>query len=559
MTKENSDRNRLLSIEFGTPAFRKLKNVTIPIASRLTVIAGHNGLGKSTILGLITNASGIPRGKIKSYFNNNFNAPIEDVFFLSPDFDYKEDRKSKPNVRLSYNCNGNELIKRCNVTKNDDLIRLRVHPRTIVVENGKEKTTSAAKVPIPTLYIGMSRMYPIGENEDKDIESHPAKIHAEDITYINECFSKILGNKISDPSVLNTYSIKGIKQSSKVPNLGIDTFAISLGQDSVSVLVTALASFKKLKREMGTSYKGGILAIDEVESGLHPRAQIKLIELLKKQAKELKLQIILTTHSLTIIKEIFATNNTEVDAVQYFMNSENPILLANGSYLRIKNDMLANPILGDDAAPIQKVYFEDEEALFLFEQILIALGVDIYEKYGIQLKLISTKLSCTHLFHMAKADDDFKSIIVLLDNDVITSEKNRLILSENKNFVALPADASANESTPGPHRTPEAIIFHFLQKVTDSVASDAYEDFWYRSTQTAGYSSDSTQYICEEFIKNNYDRVKNKTLFNQHKSFFQSSKLLQLWAIENKSQCEEMLEKLDKAINFCSYLRPKKL
>lgn len=557
MSVNDSKIIKIKSIEFGEPAFRKLKNVSVPIAARLTVIAGHNGLGKSTILGLIANASGIPRGRIKSYFDRNFNAPIEDVFFLSPKFDYTEERNSKPNVRLIYEQNGDYIVKRCNVTKNDDLARLRVHPRTITCVNGKEKTGSAAKVPIPTIYIGMSRMYPIGENEDKGIERPPAKVHIEDAIYINSCFSQILGIEIANQSPLDAYNISGIKKSSKVPHLGIDTLAISLGQDSVSVLITALASFKKLKREQGAAYVGGILAIDEIESGLHPHAQVRLMRLLKREARSLDLQIIMTSHSLTVIKEIFATRHEETDAVRYFMNSNNPILLDKGSYLRIKNDMLANPLLEADAAPVQKIYFEDSEALFFFEQILIALKIDVGQKYGIQFKLISTKLGCNHLLQMAAADDDFNSIIIVFDNDVVTSETNRRLLSENKNFLALPDDITANESTAGTHRTPEAIAFHFLDKVTREDGSEKYNDFWYRAVQLTGYSSDSTRHICEEFRESNYDRERNKTLFNRHKEFFAKSKLIQIWALENETKCLKMLSELDTAIKHCAYLRPR--
>jgi len=43
------------SLMFGSPPFRKLGNINIEFADRLTLIAGHNGIGKSTILGLIAN------------------------------------------------------------------------------------------------------------------------------------------------------------------------------------------------------------------------------------------------------------------------------------------------------------------------------------------------------------------------------------------------------------------------------------------------------------------------------------------------------------------------
>jgi predicted ATPase len=52
---------KVSKITFGDPSFRMLKNITINIADRITVIAGHNGIGKSTILGLIANGSEIKK------------------------------------------------------------------------------------------------------------------------------------------------------------------------------------------------------------------------------------------------------------------------------------------------------------------------------------------------------------------------------------------------------------------------------------------------------------------------------------------------------------------
>ena len=49
---------KVKSLTFGTPPFRKLGNFNIQFADRLTVIAGHNGNGKSTIFGLVSNIFG---------------------------------------------------------------------------------------------------------------------------------------------------------------------------------------------------------------------------------------------------------------------------------------------------------------------------------------------------------------------------------------------------------------------------------------------------------------------------------------------------------------------
>jgi len=47
-----------LPIEFSETPFRKLKGFQLPIAKRITVVAGHKGIGISTIPGLLANASG---------------------------------------------------------------------------------------------------------------------------------------------------------------------------------------------------------------------------------------------------------------------------------------------------------------------------------------------------------------------------------------------------------------------------------------------------------------------------------------------------------------------
>jgi predicted ATPase len=55
------NRTRVLTLEFGDPPFRKLGGLTLEFADRLTLIAGHNGIGKSTILGLVANTFGLTK------------------------------------------------------------------------------------------------------------------------------------------------------------------------------------------------------------------------------------------------------------------------------------------------------------------------------------------------------------------------------------------------------------------------------------------------------------------------------------------------------------------
>src|SRR5690606_29768781 len=78
----------------------------------------------------------------------------------------------------------------------------------------------------------------------------------------------------------------------------------SAGQDNIGKILLAILSFKRLKATHDAAYKGGILAIDELDATLYPASQIKLIEALRKFASNLNIQIIFTTHSLSIMESV---------------------------------------------------------------------------------------------------------------------------------------------------------------------------------------------------------------------------------------------------------------
>lgn len=72
----------------------------------------------------------------------------------------------------------------------------------------------------------------------------------------------------------------------------------SLGYNNILYLATVLAEIEGLS-DKETFVR--ILLIEEPEAHLHPQLQVKLLQYLKQQAKEQKIQIIVTTHSPTIV------------------------------------------------------------------------------------------------------------------------------------------------------------------------------------------------------------------------------------------------------------------
>lgn len=127
-------------------------------------------------------------------------------------------------------------------------------------------------------------------------------------------------------------------------------------------------------------------------------------------------------------------------------------------------DMLGTLPEIQEKLPKIKIYFEDEEARWLFEEILKHEELDIKSGYNHELLLIAVKLGCENLKALFKADDYFKSVIIIFDNDVMDKDDTRRLVDENYNIVALPA-LLTKDITPD-MRTPEYHLFCSKRQIT---------------------------------------------------------------------------------------------
>lgn len=272
---------RLKALKFESKPFRKLGDITIPIAPRITLIAGHNGIGKSTILGLIANGSGNQDTGTQSYLDRQFKADLKDIVHLDYEKDFEAYKASAeiPSPTIEYEINGEQLIKRCSITGRSESRTVRVVPRNVdrtsfKTSDGAVSVGPAAKVPLPTLYLGMTRMLPVGESNPSWVTSVLDKsIHQDDAEFIQTFIDGVIGigSKAEGPREITTLGIKGTGKTAKHPDYTQSPKCVSLGQDSLSAIATALASFKMLQREW-PEYRGGLLVVDELDAGFHPHA-----------------------------------------------------------------------------------------------------------------------------------------------------------------------------------------------------------------------------------------------------------------------------------------------
>lgn len=468
--------------------FRKLENINFEVADKLTVISGHNGVGKSTILGLIANGSEFT--KHKNLLGKDFRSKFEEIFHLDIAKDYTARLDKKYKVILEYEYKGVKIYKSCTISKHLESrkdssgkttknYRLKIVPRTSnadgkTSQNKIEGIGPAAKVQIPTIYLGLSRLIPIGESDSKLYKLiQTTKIETIDEDFIKNSYKEILNSRESfEEDSMVRQELKYSVKSSVGPIFSDYPFkAISTGQDSLTTLLTAVASFKNLKRKLNEEYEGGILLIDEIDCGLHPVAQRKLIAFLNKQSKVLNLQIIATTHSLTILKDVLNLKALSENAnsnltrplhnVIYLSGSNKPILRKNLSYQSLKSDLLNTSQITLEKKPIINIYLEDKEAVILFNSIIKYAHSLLNQE--IEYNVIPSQISCDTLLKLPEKDQYFKSVIICPDGDVKNKGIYIPLIEEHKNIVPLIGEDS-----------PEAVYHLFGQKLLNNLD----HEFW---------------------------------------------------------------------------------
>lgn len=545
---------RLTKVSFTSPPFRKLGSIDITIAPRLTLIAGRNGVGKSTVLALAAGGSGLTRGvmRYRTYFGSLPNPSAEDILKLSYARDFVEDDLLRPYVLLTYEIGKTQFYKKGNVSGSET--RLRVVPRNEPKgEAVFEGVTIPAdgKVPIPTIYLGMTRVLPVGEALPDSVERNKIQMDADDYRVYWEFTDRIISPGHSGvEGNTTTQAVKGTKKRSVYPDYnGYDSTNVSLGQDSLSAIATALASFNKIKRIQGASYRGGILIIDELDAGFHPHAQTELLAELKSKARELNIQVIATTHSLTMLehshRDIYdkKKRGPKLDEIIYLKGGRPIQILDATDYETIYADMhllLREPVV----MPTIKVYLEDEEATLFLDAILTrARKAQLKTKTGCKLDIIPVKVGCQSLLGLIKADDYFKTVIIVLDGD--TQEFNS---GHYPNVVRLPTDPLNKLK-----QSPEVIIKTMCEKIC---ASDTAYPETRRKLQAL---NGDTEYIERKILALQrgeqkaakgieFDRIAAKNWFNTRLPAIKAMKLIEGWVADNSSGVEQFIDQLERAI-----------
>ena len=391
-----------------------------------------------------------------------------------------------------------------------------------VFEDGKK---TEAKMQIPVIYLGLSRLFPIGEANADNIKANKIK-------FVDDEKKKWFINKYTE--ILSIYDNIGdvdnfsIGETDKKKGVGIETdkydyLTNSSGQDNLGQILMSMLSFKRL-RQTREVWTGGLLLIDEIDATLHPAAQKRLIDLLVKEAKVNDIQVVVTTHSSDLLKHICTktahnndSRNNDIE-LYYFTNANRRLdLKRNPDYSTIENDLLVESMLQNSNKV--KIYSEDAENRWFIKKLV--------PEYLPYVDILDVTIGCDQLLSLYSGDVSyFGNVLIVLDGDV--KEKDLETIPEQlrtrlNNIIKLPGTMR-----------PEEVVYKYI------LGLDSEHPYWENASKVdmnwtyfKENGPDSSRY------SQGKERERYKKWFIDHQTIFDSTKLFEFWENDNKEIVEE--------------------
>lgn len=599
---------KLRPYHFQIESFRNFRNTSFDLGQKITVISGQNGVGKSNILSLIASGSGV---NSKSMLGSGFQPVFTDFFNIDPDEPY-EDYK----LYLTYrDSDGTDAFTKRLSFKDDTQVGrgIRIIPRTskMGIENCTVKAAGAkvkhdygvgadGRVKIPTIYLSLSRLYPLGERKEtvkiSKISRNNTLYKTKSDEKYKEWYNYIIPDSIVHDAALTMVRKNACDRASFHMDMQhTPTLSQSIGQDNIGNIISALVDIYVLSLQDG--YDGALLCIDEIDVSLHPDTQIRLLNLFDKLADELSIQFVVSTHSLSILKEMMKkqiVNNKDYKVV-YIKNSMAPYVSKCNSYELLEADMFGSLSFNN---PKVRVYFEDPvgEELFrllfkAFKEIQKTIKDDSKVAYlqnssevvdytvindrirmlknvvdmGDKINQIPTLLGCEELLKISEADSYFKRVIFILDGDARYKEplqkpKIRDYLNEKYDQKALHLNDrkhTQNVCFFPDYFAPESFLYRMIYGIMNAPI-DNYR-FW-RSLdakeETALYTTDKIKSkfaaLPKDFNNDNLKDIFKEVSSSEVWKFIQTSDIVTYYYSDYRTVGELLLfiEKFQKAFDM---------
>jgi len=346
--------------------FRALIGVDIEFGDHITVVCGKNGTSKSSILGIAaqifsfdtdyTNGTGL---SFEPIVGGEYKSKYSEHFRISDRFDIPG--SMKVNIELHDGYTDQVATARLELMKRGAGSRPVVRNNSTVGEGNTSRNFTH-----PVVFLSLKRLFPIADR----------KYSVQDHAYLMDHKVEFIGltNELLNRNSSHATGTAGTISSAVAHGDYYDQDSVSAGEDNAGQIILALMSFKKLKQEY-SDYKGGLLLIDEADAGLFPTAQENLFKLLARECRSLKLQVVMTSHSPTLIEHAYEQSKKypQLYKTVYLSNTFGPVQVRHDlSWMQISADIHTKTIAasGRTSLPRVNVYFEDREAADQFTALL---------------------------------------------------------------------------------------------------------------------------------------------------------------------------------------------
>jgi len=505
--------------------FRGFSDVEFSLGTAITVIVGQNGTQKTTVLGILTQPfsitdTGNPIFTEKPLCGGNFKSAFSEKFKFSPTHDKPGEHEWT--LYLSQNIGSQNIGE---FTTESILRKEKGKPDKFRFWKKGDRKKGAGYIQIPVIYLSLSRLLPIGEDE-KLAEDDSIQLNEDEQHFYKEWHNTIL--ILHEDITSHQYVSSNQKNTLGANTNNYDWVLNSAGQDNIGKILLAVLSFRRLKQNHKDHYRGGIIAIDELDASLYPGAQIELVKALRYFASKFDIQFIFTTHSLEILQDAIKLSQDsklkgQVRTVYLQKQAGKIVSQENISFDFLKNHL--NVTLGKTEIPKVFVFTEDQEAQIFVKAILKHRTRD--------LKFIDCSLGWGNLMELAQKKVPgfaFPDSIVILDGDTASGKRNPNKLSKLRNFLILPGNSR-----------PESLIAQFLWKLDDN------NSIW--GTINQNY----TQQVCFKGYAslealNNRENAKN--WFKKQKQYWgrNAAKVINPWITQNQGDIDQFICNFDALI-----------
>lgn len=537
--------------------YRKLRNIKFTFSPCINIISGTNGTCKTSILHIVGNAfqkldkekarlDDVKCIEIISRINTKINPKIESLTKGDKKFNDPAYGTEGALFSVTYSDTNQLNFRKHNSRKsrkrknkiNPDVANLDLpdefnkHSNLLDLNHVDEPLHSDYRYAIkpmyskpgeslpelPVIYLGLSRLFPYGEYSDssKNIRANLPDDYQSEIVSLYSKLSYMTIESIKPQQI----GLLRSKFEFSTDKDGIDSNTISSGEDNLLIIVTALVSLKyyhnALREDVEKKEVESILLIDEFDASIHPGIQYKLLEILKEYTADYRIQIILTTHSISLLEYAL---EMQQNVIYLYDNFTSVVEINDPTIHDIRKflfEQTKSSIFKTRKIPILT---EDDEARLFLDLVLAEIKeIDpefarIYDYFH----FVGVKIGSPNLIGLFEDEYFAKSIspaICILDGDCNPDLKNHII--------TLPGKTS-----------PEELIMDYVQDLfkkdikefwldkyilQENIGKKNYIDFVLPAIKNIQETIQKN--IANEQSNKGVKRNLNKKVFNSHHLFF---------------------------------------